>query len=484
LHNLSVPLIVMASVNFYVGMYYFFLYIKRPQVKEHLPFSFLCICAGLYDVFSVGLYNSLSVDQGVIWQRLQINTIGFISVFFVWFINLLTEQKSNRFVKIVAACYALIFIVSALVSPELSVTSSRPAIKHAGFFDIYKITYYECEIGLIYMIETLFTAALYLYLIILTIQFHLKSKSRVFLIVIISLFVFFFGVVNDILVGLQVYSFIYVSEYAYFSIIMAMAYTLLDKFIGVQTAFEELNTKLELKVQERTKENENLHDKLHQSEKMAAVGQLAGGVAHEINNPMTIILGYAQIVLKRVKAEDPVSKPLLAIEKEAIRCKKLIDNLLTFSRASKMVKQSVSVNKAIKEAIALIEVQTKIRNVEIVVTYGENLPDTLIDVNQIQQIMINLCNNAMDAMPEGGTIKVNTAQEDKFIKITVADTGMGISEENKKKLFEPFFTTKEVGKGTGLGLSICYEITKKHNGEISVDSELGKGTTFTIRLPK
>ncbi|OGF47125.1 MAG: hypothetical protein A2536_03485 [Candidatus Firestonebacteria bacterium RIFOXYD2_FULL_39_29] len=334
------------------------------------------------------------------------------------------------------------------------------------------------------MIETLFTAALYLYLIILTIQFHLKSKSRVFLIVIISLFVFFFGVVNDILVGLQVYSFIYVSEYAYFSIIMAMAYTLLDKFIGVQTAFEELNTKLELKVQERTKENENLHDKLHQSEKMAAVGQLAGGVAHEINNPMTIILGYAQIVLKRVKAEDPVSKPLLAIEKEAIRCKKLIDNLLTFSRASKMVKQSVSVNKAIKEAIALIEVQTKIRNVEIVVTYGENLPDTLIDVNQIQQIMINLCNNAMDAMPEGGTIKVNTAQEDKFIKITVADTGMGISEENKKKLFEPFFTTKEVGKGTGLGLSICYEITKKHNGEISVDSELGKGTTFTIRLPK
>ena len=231
------------------------------------------------------------------------------------------------------------------------------------------------------------------------------------------------------------------------------------------------------------KEKEGMERRMSQSEKMAAVGQLAGGVAHEINNPMTVILGYTQIVLKRTKSEDPLSKPLLAIEKEAIRCKKLIDNLLTFSRASKMMKQLTGLNKTIKDAMSLIEVQTKIKNIDIVEEYGENLPDMMIDVNQIQQIIINLCNNAMDSMPEGGMIKINTSLDDKFIKIIVSDTGIGISEENKKRLFEPFFTTKEVGKGTGLGLSICYEIVKKHNGEISVESEAGKGTIFTIHLP-
>ena len=484
MHNLSVPLIVMASINFYVGLYYFFLYIRRPQVREHLPFSLLCLSAGFYNIFSAGLYNSLSIEQGIIWQRLQLNIVGIISVFFVWFISVFTEQKNNRIVKISAVWYLLILIASFILKPEFTISVLKPAIKHVHFFDILEITYYETEIGLVYLLETVSMAILYVYLLVVSVRYYLRSKSHIFLTVIIGIFAFFFGVANDILVGLQFYSFIYVSEYAYFAIIMSMAYVLLNKFVNVQTAFEDLNSKLEHKVQERTKENENLHDKLHQSEKMAAVGQLAGGVAHEINNPMTIILGYAQIVLKKIKPDDQMSKPLLAIEKEAIRCKKLIDNLLTFSRASKMVKQSVSVNKAIKEAIILVETQAKVKNVEIAANYEENLPDMMIDVNQIQQIMINLCNNAIDAMPQGGAIKINTAQDEKFIKITVADTGTGISDENKKKLFEPFFTTKEVGKGTGLGLSICYELANKHGGDIAVESEVGKGTTFTVRLPK
>ena len=474
----------MAAVNIYVGVYYFFLYIKRQQIKEHFPFSMLCVCAGLYDVFCAGLYNSISLEQGIIWQRLQLNIIGFVSVFFVWFINGFTEQKSKLIIKLSTIWFLIILIASFLVNPGLSLSLLKPAIKHVSFFSIFNITYYECEMGIVYIVETLSILVLYLYLLVISIRYYLKSRSRIFLVFICSLAVFFFGVANDILVGLQVYSFIYVSEYAYFSIIMAMAYILLSKFVGVQIAYEELNNKLELKVEERTEENEKLQDKLHQSEKMAAVGQLAGGVAHEINNPMTIILGYAQIVLKRIKPEDPLSKPLLAIEKEAIRCKKLIENLLTFSRASKMVKQTGDVNKAIKEAVALIEPQAKVKNTGIVVNYADKLPDIMIDVNQIQQIIINLCNNAMDAMPAGGTIKIETAQDEKFIKIAVSDNGSGISDENKKKLFEPFFTTKEVGKGTGLGLSICYELANKHGGDISVESEVGKGTTFTVRLPK
>ncbi|MFH1073774.1 MAG: ATP-binding protein [Candidatus Firestonebacteria bacterium] len=238
------------------------------------------------------------------------------------------------------------------------------------------------------------------------------------------------------------------------------------------------------KQKEAEKEKEKMISHLTQSEKMVAVGQLAGGVAHEINNPMTVILGYTQVVLRELKPEDKILKPMLAIEREAKRCKILIESLLTFSRTSKMMKQLAGVNKAIKDSLALIEVQTKIKNIDIVADYGEGLPDIMVNVNQIQQVIINLCNNAMDAMTEGGMIKINTMLDDEFIKITISDTGRGISEEDKKRLFEPFFTTKEVGKGTGLGLSICYEIVKRHNGKISVESSgRGKGTIFTIRLP-
>ena len=231
-------------------------------------------------------------------------------------------------------------------------------------------------------------------------------------------------------------------------------------------------------------EKTKFQTQLHQSEKMAAVGQLAGGVAHEINNPLTVILGYTQLTLRKLKPGDDLLKPLEMIEKEAIRCKKLVENLLTFSRSSNLVPQPENINKAIKEALALVEIQGKMKFVSISADYNKNLPDVMIDVSQIQQIIINLCNNAMDAMPEGGKIKIKTGQDDHNIEILVSDNGAGISEENKKRLFEPFFTTKEVGKGTGLGLSLCYEITKKHHGKISVESELGKGTTFTIRLPK
>ncbi|OGS45949.1 MAG: hypothetical protein A2539_06445 [Elusimicrobia bacterium RIFOXYD2_FULL_34_15] len=248
------------------------------------------------------------------------------------------------------------------------------------------------------------------------------------------------------------------------------------------------------------KEKEKLQAQLLQSEKMAAVGQLAGGVAHEINNPMGVILGFAQSVVKMVKEGDSLYIPLKSIEREAIRCKKLVSNLLTFSRIDDKVKDKADINVLIDDTISLVEAHAKIKNIEIIKRYVPDLPQIEINKNQIEQVIVNLCNNAMDAMPEGGTITITTSQIDadlnapacrqaginadkKYIIISISDTGVGMSEEVKKHVFEPFYTTKEVGKGTGLGLSICYEIIKKHNGTIEVESEVGKGTTFVVKLP-
>ena len=222
---------------------------------------------------------------------------------------------------------------------------------------------------------------------------------------------------------------------------------------------------------------------LLQSEKLASLGQLAGGVAHEINNPMAVILGFSQSIAKKIKEDDSLYMPLKSIEREAIRCKKLVGDLLTFSRTGKPEKEKAGVNEIIEQTISLIEAQTKIKNIEIIKKYNENLPRIMLNISRIQQVIINLCSNAIDAMPSGGKLFIETNLGDKNVEIKITDTGTGMTDEVKKRLFEPFFSTKEVGKGTGLGLSLCYEIIQSYNGTIEVESESGKGSVFIIKIP-
>ena len=226
-----------------------------------------------------------------------------------------------------------------------------------------------------------------------------------------------------------------------------------------------------------------LQSELFQSEKMASVGRLAGGVAHEINNPLTVILGYSQNGIKNLKEDNPMYKPLKSIEEASKRCKRIIDDLLAFSRAEKSEKEEVDINEAIEQALSLVNALSKTKNIQIIRNYGEGLPRLTVNKNRIQQVIVNLCNNAMDAMPKGGSITVRTKISGESIEIEISDTGEGMSEEVKKHLFEPFFTTKEVGKGTGLGLSLCHGIVTKSGGSIKIDSEKGKGTTITVSLP-
>lgn len=275
-------------------------------------------------------------------------------------------------------------------------------------------------------------------------------------------------------------------------------------------AIKELNMTLEKRVQERTQElvdmnaeliaekeraEKALQDlkmaqvRLMQSAKMAAVGQLAGGIAHEINNPMGVILGFSQVIVKRVKEDDPLYKPIKSIERESMRCRKLVMNLLTFSRTGNQNMDKTDINTMIGEVLEIVGYQTKLRGIEIINSFGQDMPDILADKNQLQQVIMNLCTNAIDSIKNGrpGRLEIRTAKEEEDgycgAKIEIEDNGSGISEEVRERMFEPFFTTKEVGQGTGLGLSICYEIIQRHNGSIYVESEKGKGSKFTIRLP-
>lgn len=267
-------------------------------------------------------------------------------------------------------------------------------------------------------------------------------------------------------------------------------------------------------LEERAQELQAAYHKLQttqtillQAEKMAAVGQLAGGVAHEINNPIGIILGFAQSIVRKLKDDDLLYLPLKSIEREAVRCKKLVGYLLTFSRSGKTQAETIDINIIIDETISLIATRAKVKNIEIIKEYSPGLPQIMANKNQLQQVIMNLCNNAIDAIEavnktEAGdqTVAANSLGAvdsrpgvDKItiftgvivnqIQIRISDTGLGMTDEVKKHLFEPFFTTKEIGKGTGLGLSLCYEIIQKHQGVIEVESEAGKGATFVVKLP-
>jgi diguanylate cyclase (GGDEF)-like protein len=252
----------MASISFYVGAYYLFLFAKRPQIKEHLPFALLCISMGFYDVFSAGLYNSVSLRQGIVWQRLQLDTVVPISVFLLWFSAIFTDQRNNRILRISIAWLLIILLAAFFASPRFSLSLAEPAIKHINLPGVVKIDYYEAVVGPVYQVELASAILSFIYLVPLFLRYSRGTGTGVPLLIVWGLMAYFIGVVNDTLVAERVYTFIYISEYCFFFILFAMAYTLLDRFVNLYGAFEELNKNLEHRVAERTSEIEILNEDL------------------------------------------------------------------------------------------------------------------------------------------------------------------------------------------------------------------------------
>ncbi|MBN1533534.1 MAG: cache domain-containing protein [Spirochaetes bacterium] len=220
------------------------------------------------------------------------------------------------------------------------------------------------------------------------------------------------------------------------------------------------------------------------SEKLASLGRLASGIAHEINNPLTGVLTYSSILLEELK-ETEYADDLRVIRDETIRCREIVKGILDFARESKIDKVRANINTIIIECLMILEKHMHFQNIIISRKFDPSLPEVFVDINQIKQVVNNLSVNAADAMPKGGYLTITTGIEENppMVVIKFLDTGTGIDEENLGKIFDPFFTTKETGKGTGLGLAVTYGIIKRHNGTIDVRSTVGEGTEFIIKLP-
>lgn len=242
---------------------------------------------------------------------------------------------------------------------------------------------------------------------------------------------------------------------------------------------------LEKKVEERTKELREMQAHLIQSEKLASLGKLAAGVAHEINNPLGGILIYSHLILEDISKDSPYHDNLRKIVKETTRCKEIVKGLLEFARPKEPETSIVNINDVVEKALSIMETKTLFQNIKIKKKYSSSLPKITADSAQLQQVFINIILNAAEAMDGNGSLTLETGinSEENQIYIRFQDTGPGIPEEVKNRLFEPFFTTKEVGKGTGLGLAISYSFIRKHNGNIEVKSKMDEGSTFIVKLP-
>ena len=219
------------------------------------------------------------------------------------------------------------------------------------------------------------------------------------------------------------------------------------------------------------------------SEKLASIGRLAAGVAHEINNPLTGVLTFAHLLRQKENMDPQDRQDLDLIVNETTRAAEIVRGLLDFARERPAAKEPLNVNHVIEQTMRLIHSQKRVKQITVKNDLAEGLPNVNGDENQLQQVLLNLSLNACEAMPDGGTLTISTSAQDGKVLVKVADTGCGVEEEHLDRIFEPFFSTKPVGKGTGLGLSVSYGIIQQHGGTLEVESDQSKGTCFTIALP-
>ena len=241
-------------------------------------------------------------------------------------------------------------------------------------------------------------------------------------------------------------------------------------------------------------EKAELEQQVRQTEKLAAVGQLTTALAHEIGTPLNVIMGRAEYMLRKISSEDPLRENLERIIGQIERITRLVQQLLSFTRTKPLEIRSLRLGSLLQGILLLFEYQLEQQGITVSLDCSNNLPEIWADSDQIQQVCFNIILNAIQAMPHGGGLTIRASRtlartnredpiKDQYIKIEIADTGIGIEADKLSKIFDPFFSTKEAGKGTGLGLTVCYSIMRSHGGWIDAKSQAGKGSVFTIYLP-
>jgi two-component system NtrC family sensor kinase len=268
--------------------------------------------------------------------------------------------------------------------------------------------------------------------------------------------------------------------------ILASVISNVGQYQKLQATVDQLRaTRQEL--QERIAAQHTAESRLIQAAKLAAVGEMAAGIAHELNNPLTTVSGFTELTLEELPPDSPQHADLELVLREAHRARDVVRRLLDFARQSESVRVRSDMNELVTDVLALVNHLFHTSGVQIITDLPDGLPWVSVDRNQVKQVVLNLVHNALHAMPDGGELNISTSHRyrdaHQWLKVAVTDTGTGISPENLGRIFEPFFTTRAKDGGTGLGLSVSYGIVTEHGGFIEAESQVGKGSVFNVWLP-
>ena len=244
-----------------------------------------------------------------------------------------------------------------------------------------------------------------------------------------------------------------------------------------------LEVGLIIKRKQTEEDKEKLQEQLRHADRLATIGQLSAGVAHELNEPIGSILGFAQLIKKYPNLSEQVKQDIEKIMKASLHAREVVKKLMLFARQMPPQKIKVNLNQIVEESLYFLESRCAKEGIKVIRLLSPDLPEVTADPAQLTQVLVNIVVNAIQAMPNGGKLWIKTNVSEKFVSLTVEDTGVGMSDNVKKKIFLPFFTTKDIGQGTGLGLSVVHGIVTSHGGSINVESKIGQGTKFEIQLP-
>jgi signal transduction histidine kinase/ActR/RegA family two-component response regulator len=471
----SIPSIAMASVIAALGAFSLFVYVRRrTRPPELLSAGVTCLLFSLYGFTSARLYSAGSYLDGRDWQRYGVAALVLSCVALLKFVGDYTGGRVSRpWFWSFAAILGVFSALDVFWHSELMWRYDVPAVKHVGGPFGMEVTYNEIAVGPLVSLQYALVFVWAAYAMYVSARFYRDGDRRRGGRLMIALAILFASALNDTFVSVELYEFYYTSEYAYMAIVFLMAHAL----AGESVSAAEL-------IQERA----HLEERLRQAEKMEAVGRLAGGIAHDLNNMLTPIVGYVDIARRRPRSVDELMEFMARIGEAAEHSRRLTWQLLAFGRKQLLHMKVLRLNDVVAGAEQMVR-RLIPEDIEIEFALSDDAGHVRADATQLQQIFINLAINARDAMPAGGRMRVETrfervAGSGACAVLVVRDNGHGMDAGTAGRAFEPFFTTKDRSRGTGLGLSTVYGIVRQHDGHIELKTAPGEGSEFRVYLPR